>query len=99
MKQRHDIYEGPVKAQMAFVQVADDGESSTSLALFSRKAVEKALGPIANDLDGDVADEVSYKLTGWHEFCRGVGRAFGTYPSIRVCRDWILVKQYRGLDI
>lgn len=75
------------------------GNDSTSCIVwevFDRKEAEKVLG---HPIDSDNAESAAVGLTGWYQFYKGSGRAFGGEPSIRLSRTRVLVSQHRGLDI
>lgn len=64
-------------------------------ALFTRAEAERVTGWVPDT--GNV--ELAERLTGWHSFSRGIGKAFGGDPYTIVSHDRVLVKQHRGLDV
>lgn len=72
------------------------GESGYVWAVFDRSASEEFLQAQELSLTHEHAPSA---LTGWSNFYRGAGRAFGADPSIRIGRTRVLVRQHRGLDI
>lgn len=72
-----------------------DEDSTYRIAVFSRATVEAAYGPVeAQDVDTMIA-----RLTGWHEYYCGPGRAFGHAPTLRVMKRNIIIRQFAGVDI
>lgn len=72
-------------------------ESSTLVyQVFDREVVEKFLG---YTVTAETADDCMARLTGWYGFSRGVGKAFGQHPNIRINKRSIMITQWRGLDI
>lgn len=71
-------------------------DSTYRVAIFSRAAVEAAIGC-------DVADEdperLIAELTGWSESYGGPGRAFSSAPSLRIFKRNLVVRQFCALDI
>ena len=73
----------------------ENADSTYRVAIFSRESVERAYGTVTPDNAADIAQAI----TGWGEYSRGVGRAFGTSPSICVLGRNVVVRQFCGLDI
>lgn len=69
--------------------------SGSQYAVFDRAQVERVLGPIAEM----TTDQLVGQLTGWSEFYRGVGRAFGSKPRAKLYRHAVLITQETALDI
>ena len=81
------------------IKVSEDtGESWRFIAVFSRKVVEGEYGPI-EEMTQDEIEELPSSLTGWTEYYRGVGRAFGTAPSLRIKGNKVQVSQWHSLDV
>jgi hypothetical protein len=72
-----------------------DGETSYQYAVYDKRDAETEFGRIEDGGHSEFAE----KLTGWYEFYRGAGRAFGQDPVLKVYGKKILVYQLRGLDI
>lgn len=47
----------------------------------------------------DTVDELTASLSPMRSFERGPGRAFGSYPSIRIGKRNIIIRQFTALDI
>lgn len=76
----------------------NDGDSWHHIAVFSKDVVESEYGPIG-EMTQDEKENLASNLTGWGEFYRGVGCAFGAVPSIRFKGSKVEVRQYCGLDV
>ncbi len=76
-------------------------EATYHVAVFSRESDE--VEDLLTEFDcGDGCYDgptLASVLTGWTEFSRGPGRAFGSEPHVRVGRRNVVVKQFVSLDI
>ena len=78
--------------------ISEGGETWNHIIVFSRQVVEAEYGPL-QDMDEETRNNLASHLTGWGEFHRGVGKAFGAEPSLRIKRNSVEVRQFCGLDI
>ena len=77
-------------------------DSGYNIAIFDRKTVEVKLGTLpasTKKMTSEAYEELIHHLTGWTEFYRGPGRAFGTMPIVKLYKHKVLVRQFTGLDI
>jgi hypothetical protein len=77
--------------------VSKYADSGYVWALFNTKDIHE--GELARYKDDPDDVEFAFRLTGWHAYNKGTGRAFAADPTVVVGRTRILVKQFRGLDI
>ena len=75
-------------------------ESCLAWALYHKSDVQDALNRLESDEDGWYTErDLMFEISGWHAYYRGVGRAFAHEPYYKVTRNYVLIKQQRGLDI
>ncbi len=86
---------------LSFGYVTDEyGESSTRYVVFGRNDITAEVrkdNPGEAPTEEQIADE-AVKMSGFYEYYRGPGRAFGHEPYACVSRYRVLVKQHCGLD-
>ncbi len=89
-------HEGTIELHPRAYGIEDMGDSLSYVwAVFTRAAVEAVHGEVTPENIDDIASA----LTGWSEFSRGPGRAFGDAPSVRLFRHALLIRRRCGLDI
>jgi hypothetical protein len=93
----------------SYIIPGSNNESCYDFAVFPTTEVQKEFPelfapPSNEDLTAgynqkDALARLAYNLTGLREFYRGVGRCFGSEPSVRIGKRNIVIRQFRGLDI
>lgn len=91
------INENEILVPVHFGVRRSDFAEWTCWAVYDRKEAEQWLAEnYYSSLDDKDAAE---NLSGWGEFSKGPGRAFGMCPIMKVSRTRVLVRQFRGLDV